>query len=62
MLATSLAVVRKMLEAVAGSAPSFLSVSGISAPAMPLTVQRTIIETNTTRPNQSGCASPCMLA
>ena len=39
MLVMSLAVVRKMLDAVAGSAPKRLSVSGISAPAMPLAVQ-----------------------
>ena len=37
MLATSVAVVRKMLEAVAGSKPSLRRVSGISAPESPLT-------------------------
>ncbi len=38
MLVMSLAVVRKMLEAVAGSAPRRFSVDGMSAPAMPLAV------------------------
>ena len=48
MLATSVAVVRKMLEAVAGSAPRLRSVSGMSAPARPLTTQLAIIAANTT--------------
>ena len=39
MLAMSLAVVRKMLEAVAGSAPKRFSISGITAPAKPAMVQ-----------------------
>ena len=41
MLTTSVAVVRKMLDAVAGSAPRRCSVSGTSAPEMPLTTQLT---------------------
>ena len=36
MLTTSVAVVRKMLEAVAGSKPKRFSVSGTIAPEMPL--------------------------
>jgi hypothetical protein len=40
MLTTSVAVVRKMLDAVAGSAPSFRSVKGMRAPAMPLSRER----------------------
>ena len=55
MLATSVAVVRKMLEAVAGSAPSFLSVSGMSAPERPLTTQLPIIATITTKDRMSAC-------
>lgn len=47
MLATSVAVVRKMLDAVAGSAPSLRNVRGISAPEMPLTTQLPIIAMNT---------------
>ncbi len=62
MLATSLAVVRKMLDAVAGSAPKRFRVSGIKAPEMPATVQLTVIATRTTRPISQGCASPCMVA
>ena len=58
MLATSLIVVRKMLDAVAGSAPSLLSVSGISAPAIPLMVQASTMETSTTSPNRTGSVSP----
>ena len=52
MLATSLAVVRKMLDAVAGSAPRRFSVSGIIAPAMPATVQLAVIATSTTQAQQ----------
>jgi Rieske Fe-S protein len=36
MLATLVAVVRKMLEAMTGSAPSFFSISGTMAPQAPL--------------------------
>ena len=43
MLTTSVAVVRKMLDAVAGSAPNLCSVSGTSAPEMPLITQLPII-------------------
>ena len=43
MLATSVAVVRKMLEAVAGSAPSLRRASGTSAPERPLMQQLPII-------------------
>ena len=39
MLTTSVAVVRKMLDAVAGSAPSRFSASGTAAPATPDTAQ-----------------------
>ena len=44
MLATSVAVVRKMLDAVAGSAPNFFSVSGTLAPAKPLATQEPTID------------------
>jgi hypothetical protein len=47
MLATSVAVVRKMLDAVAGSAPNFRKISGIVAPETPLTMQLPIIARNT---------------
>ena len=47
MLATSVAVVRKMLEAVAGSAPSFFRARGIIAPEMPLMRQLAVIATKT---------------
>ena len=59
MLAMSLAVVRKMLDAVAGSAPKRFSVSGITAPAKPAIVQLPTIATSTMKPSiGSGCASP----
>ena len=54
MLATSVAVVRKMLEAVAGSAPSLRRVSGIIAPEMPLTMQLAVIAMQTTSPSITG--------
>ena len=43
MLTTSVAVVRKMLDAVAGSAPSFFNTSGMVEPEMPLAAQLKII-------------------
>ena len=43
MLATSVAVVKKMLDAVAGSAPNRRNISGMTAPAMPLTIQLPIM-------------------
>jgi hypothetical protein len=61
MLATSLAVVRKMLEAVAGSAPSRFSTIGISAPAIPDTVQAMTIARKTTEARIIGFASPCIV-
>ncbi len=48
MLTISVAVVRKMLEAVAGSAPSFFSPSGISAPDSPLVTQLATMARKTT--------------
>ena len=45
MLTTSVAVVRKMLEAVAGSAPRRCRVSGTSAPETPLTTHAPTIAT-----------------
>ena len=45
MLTTSVPVVRKMLDAAAGSAPSFLRVTGTNAPINPLTMQLAIMET-----------------
>ena len=53
MLAMSVAVVRKILEAVAGSKPSFFSVSGIMAPATPLTTQLAIMASSTANPRCS---------
>ena len=48
MLTTSVAVVRKMLEAVAGSAPKRLSVNGTMAPQMPLATQLATSASHTT--------------
>ena len=48
MLATSVAVVRKMLDAVAGSAPNRFSTSGINAPAKPADDAAAVIATSTT--------------
>ena len=53
MLATSVSVVRKMLEAVAGSAPSRFSVSGTSAPEMPLIAHAAVIATQTITPSMT---------
>ena len=53
MLATLVAVVRKIDEASTGSAPSFLSTSGITAPQAPLTMQLPIIARNTTTASMS---------
>src|SRR5262245_874658 len=50
MLTTSVAVVRKMLDAVAGSAPILRRPSGINAPHSPLTMQLVIIAIHTTNP------------
>ncbi len=47
MLATSVAVVRKMLEAVAGSAPNLFKTNGISAPKTPLMRQLHVIAMST---------------
>ena len=49
MLTTSVAVVRKMLDAVAGSAPKRFSVSGMIAPEMPLAMHEPIMARNTTK-------------
>ena len=62
MLTTSVAVVRKMLEAVAGSAPSFLRMSGIEAPEMPLAAQETIIAAKTQKPSMTGAPLPWLRA
>lgn len=51
MLTTSVAVVRKMLEAVAGSKPRRFSVSGTRAPDNPLMTQLPIIASTTTNPS-----------
>jgi len=50
MLATSVAVVKKMLEAVAGSAPIFLRPKGTKAPHTPLTTQLPVMARKTTIP------------
>src|SRR5690606_35753919 len=47
MLTTSVAVVRKMLDAVAGSAPNLRKASGTKAPNKPLTVQEPIMARKT---------------
>ena len=53
MLATSVAVVRKMLEAVAGSVPKRFNVSGTMAPEIPLMVQDPTIARKTTADSAS---------
>lgn len=62
MPTTSVAVVRKMLEAVAGSAPIRCSAVGTSAPETPLTTQATIIARKVTNASVSACALPCIQA
>ncbi len=62
MLTTSVAVVRKMLEAVAGSAPRRLRASGITAPEMPLTTQLAVIAAITIRPSDGAAGLPCSWA
>ena len=54
MLTTSVAVVRKMLEAVAGSRPKRFSVRGMIAPEMPLAMHEAIIARNTTSASIQG--------
>src|SRR5205085_2048295 len=49
MLTTSVAVVRKMLDAVAGSKPKRFSVIGTSAPERPLAIQEKTIARKTTK-------------
>ena len=46
MLTTSVPVVRKILDAAAGSAPHFFRATGTNAPIIPLTTQLAAIETN----------------
>jgi len=62
ILTTSVAVVRKMLEAVAGSVPKRLSVSGTMAPEMPLMVQAPTIARKTTIASTGACGECCELA
>ena len=57
MLTTSVAVVRKMLEVVAGSNPRRFSVSGTMAPEMPLAMHEPIMARNTTKPSITGCVA-----
>ena len=59
MLTQSVAVVRKMLEAVAGSKPNFLSTSGIVTPEIPLTMQLAVMATKTVNARRNAC-SPCL--
>ena len=58
MLTTSVAVVRKMLDAVAGSAPSRFSASGTAAPAMPDTAQLPAIAKNVIAASVHACEWP----
>ena len=44
ILTTSVPVVRKILDAAAGSAPHFLRATGTKAPINPLTIQLAIID------------------
>ena len=55
LLTTSVAVVRKMLEAVAGSKPRRFSVSGTRAPDRPLMTQLPIMARNTTNASIGAC-------
>ena len=61
MLATSVAVVRTMLDAITGSAPSRLSVSGTSAPDTPPITQLPTMAKKTTAAS-IGAAARCCLA
>ena len=49
MLATSVAVVKKILDAVQGSAPSRFKTNGMNAPERPLIMQLAIIATKVTK-------------
>ena len=62
MLMTSVAVVRNMLEAVAGSAPNFLRKSGISVPNIPLAIQLPIMASTTTMLSVAALLLPVLYA
>ena len=62
MLTTSVPVVRKMLDAAAGSAPSFLRVTGTNAPINPLTMQLAIMETKIIMARTRACGLFCWVA
>ena len=62
MLTTSVPVVRKMLDAAAGSAPSFLRVTGTNAPIIPLIIQLASMETKIIRARARACGLFCWVA
>ena len=53
MLAISVPVVRKMLDAVQGSAPNRCSVNGTSTPNRPEAMQATVMANRMTRPRST---------
>ena len=62
MLITSVPVVRKILDAAAGSAPHFLRKTGTYAPINPLTIQLTVIAVNIIKDSAIACSLFCWTA
>ena len=62
MLTMSVAVVKKMLDAVAGSAPKRFSVSGTMAPEIPLIVHAPVMARNPTIATPSARGEFCTVA
>ena len=62
MLTTSVPVVRKMLDAAAGSAPHLLRNKGINAPINPLTIQLASMETKIIMARNRACELFCWVA
>ena len=62
MLTTSVPVVRKMLDAAAGSAPHFLRKTGTNAPINPLTTQLASMETKIIMARARACGLFCWVA
>ena len=62
MLTTSVPVVSKMLDAAAGSAPSFLRVTGTNAPISPLIIQLASMETKIIMARTRACGLFCWAA
>ena len=62
ILTTSVPVVRKMLDAAAGSAPHLLRNTGTNAPINPLTIQLATMETKIIMARARACGLLCWVA